>query len=478
MNNQEFEQFFARMQEYAALRPYTLEMPHNPAPAKYMENRLKESGMRPLFSSGDFRFVDDQYVTLVGQKGKGTGKTIAFVFHYDIAPDEATWHIEEKHTLERKSVAEFSDFLDPAHIAIAGEEIIVGKGVADMLGAAEAMLSLIASVPDDFPGSVIIIATPDEERGSLYGMIPVLKKMAEEKKVPDVIIGAESTFMDVLVRRRGGYAFDVVLQKETQQFFTHHYVIKTTGVNMHPGIFTIEKRDQHANFLMARALSALPEYQLRHMRGGHIVNVIPNQCVAHISTKEPITPDQMHHLQDYLSIEKVSVEESEGSVIIGMENALEAIAHFSPTVEAQSDYGISIGPNYIVDETISISARVMQGNKELFEEEIRTILQEYSVMPVDLFFHYVIAPFFSDTNHPLLPIAVQALQQAGFSPTGNRENYGSSDLNFLYPYKEVWGCEIGPIGANEHGADEWVSVDSLRALPGVYKNIIDSFFDL
>lgn len=453
-----------------AARPYTLDMPGNPDALSAVEDRIKEAGLQP-YRGESLRFEHKGYTTLMGKKGSGNGPTIAFVFHYDIAPESAVWQIPDKHAPQMVAKKDFVQHMNASDVPLAGETLLVGKGVADMLGATEAMLQAAALIPENFPGECVFIATPDEERASVYGMIPLLAQLSHEKLLPDVMIGGESTYMDVLVRRRGGYYFDITLERRQEKVLPYQYRIVTHGTNMHPGVFTSAKRDLHANLKMAQVLGDIGTHQVLEILGGEIVNVIPNRCEAVVATSEPIDVDLLR--SERVEIEACEPVADTHEVIVGVRDALEAIAQFHPPVEAESDFGISVSPNVIHNEQIAISSRVMQGNGMLLKEQLQKELASFSVTGADVSLSNAIQPFFSSPDHPAVQAATEIVREAGWNVTGNRENHGTSDLNFLYDYPEVLGFEIGPVGANEHGANEWVCLDSLLALPAIYKKVAE-----
>lgn len=453
-----------------ASHPYTKDMPRNSAAVDTVEQRFTQAGVKPLLGES-VRFEHNGFTTLIGKKGSGP-KRLAIVAHYDIAPDEAVWQIADKHAPVVVAKKDFVQHMSPADIPLAGDTLIVGKGVADMIGAVEAMLQLAEQVPPDFHAEVIFIATPDEEVASPNGMIPLLAELKKQHVLPDVLIGAESTYMDVLVRRRGGYFFEVTLATREEEVLPYRYRVVTHGTNMHTGIYSAHKRGLHAHMKMAQVLGDVGEHQVLEISGGEVVTVIPNRCEALIATHEPLVVDQIVSGR----VEVMAGEEplpDKHTVILGVRDALEAIGQFTPDVEAESDFGVSISPNVIDGARINISSRVMQGDVDYLcaalEKEIHAFGAEGATVENTI----AIQPFFSDSQHDAIRLATAVVLEAGWPATGNRENHGTSDLNFLYDYPSVLGFEIGPVGANEHGANEWACLDSLVALPGIYMRVLE-----
>lgn len=460
---------FDGITQLLSAHPYTLDMPTNPEAVAIIEQRFVQAGLTPLLGDS-LRFERNGFTTLIGKKGSGS-KRLALVAHYDIAPDDATWQIDDKHQPVIVAKNDFVQHMDPSQIPLAGDTLIVGKGVADMIGAAEAMLQAAQQIPDDFPAELVIIATPDEEIASPNGMIPLLAELDAHDLLPDVIIGAESTFMDVLVRRRGGYYFDVTLPTREETVLPHRYRITTHGTNMHPGIYTPEKRGLHAHMKMAQVLGDIGDHQVLEIRGGDVVNVIPNRCEALVATSEPIVLEQLESGRVEITPFDEPLPDTR-EVIVGVRNALEAIGQFTPATESVSDFSISVSPNLIDGPLISISSRVMQGNINYLRSQLANDMLHFGVDGAEVTVVAAIQPFFSDPAHPAIATATQIVRDAGWDATGQRENHGTSDLNFLYDYPSVLGFEIGPVGANEHGANEWACLDSLMALPGIYVEVL------
>ncbi len=83
-----------------------------------------------------------------------------------------------------------------------------------------------------------------------------------------------------------------------------------------------------------------------------------------------------------------------------------------------------------------------------------------------------IPPYVTDEKLPRIREVMKLVSKHVGKPV---VNYGTSvaDDNIIANVINAPMCTIGPAGGNEHSANEWVSLDSLRRLSGLYRSFVD-----
>jgi succinyl-diaminopimelate desuccinylase len=160
----------------------------------YLEGILEPAG----FTCQRLRFgeVDNLFARF------GTGRPhVCFAGHADVVPpgDEVLWS-------------------HPPFAAEVADGKVYGRGASDMKGPLAAMaaaaIAFARDVEPDFPGSVSLLVTCDEEGPSVDGTAKVLGWLAENDLVPDHCIVGEPTSNEALgdaikIGRRGSVHFTV-----------------------------------------------------------------------------------------------------------------------------------------------------------------------------------------------------------------------------------------------------------------------------
>lgn len=119
---------------------------------------------------------------------------IVFLGHVDVVPEGDNW-----------------DF--PPYEAVIDNKLLYGRGAVDMKGAIACFLSAIQKI-NNFPGTISIILTSDEEGPAQHGTIKVLEWMERNNIQPDYAITGEPTCVEyvgdtIKNGRRGSISFDI-----------------------------------------------------------------------------------------------------------------------------------------------------------------------------------------------------------------------------------------------------------------------------
>ena len=72
-----------------------------------------------------------------------------------------------------------------------------------------------------------------------------------------------------------------------------------------------------------------------------------------------------------------------------------------------------------------------------------------------------------DLQQPVMQQLMQAHQDVTGSLPGERASTATTDVRFFHLYGHIPATCYGPKGANIHGVDEWVSIDSLQQVSAV-----------
>tara|TARA_E500000081_G_scaffold154059_1_gene189941 strand:- start:169 stop:1320 length:1152 start_codon:yes stop_codon:yes gene_type:complete len=156
----------------------------------YIAEELKKLGFQcDLMAFGD---GDEQVLNLVAQIG-GDGPHLAFAGHTDVVPAGARdkWRS------------------DPFEANIE-DDMIIGRGVADMKGAIAAFVVALGRFLEKNDGRITMVITGDEEGKAVNGTIKQVAWLKERNIIPDLCLIGEPTNPDhmgemIKVGRRGSF---------------------------------------------------------------------------------------------------------------------------------------------------------------------------------------------------------------------------------------------------------------------------------
>ena len=156
----------------------------------YIADELKKLGFQcDLMAFGD---GDEQVLNLVAQIG-GDGPHLAFAGHTDVVPAGARdkWRS------------------DPFEANIE-DDMIIGRGVADMKGAIAAFVVALGRFLEKNDGRITMVITGDEEGKAVNGTIKQVAWLKERNIIPDLCLIGEPTNPDhmgemIKVGRRGSF---------------------------------------------------------------------------------------------------------------------------------------------------------------------------------------------------------------------------------------------------------------------------------
>ena len=399
--------------------------------ADFIRDWLEAAGLRAevIESSG-------YYSVLASTGGE---PCVMFMAHYDVVPPGPGW-VTDPFTLVIKDGRAY------------------GRGVADDKGNVAALMLAAREVARSELGRGVLFAfTGDEEIGGRNGAYVIAESLRRRGEVPRYLINADGTGASPIIRRRKGFRAIIrvgreevvvkgsVKREEFRALYPlsqhSHAAYFLPGVDTHPVVwasaFVREKR------VMAVSLSG------DFIKG----NVIPPKAVL-----------------EY-------VGEGDGEVVAdeGLTRLLRAIyplVRAPIATEAFSEYGVSITPNmYSFDgkvHELALDIRAMSG-KRAVEEVLRSVVDamlpgaglEVRTGPGE----YLNTPPIAR----LVNEALKALREEGFSPEPV-EGAGASDSRYFTDIVAE-AIDMGPIGGNVHGPNEWVDIASLERLSRVFAKL-------
>ena len=384
----------------------------------------------------------DGYLTAFARRGHGEFK-ILFLAHFDVVPFGDGWNS------------------DPLKLKVEGDKAY-GRGTCDDKGNVVSLLLLAEKlVESDFPCTVMIAASGDEEVGGRQGAGVLKEYMIKQGLFPDYVVIADGSGQDIIHRRRNILPAIIKVKenvrtangtKETVRVET-----ETFGTNTRHTAYLRFGVDRHAMIAASKFLDLNPRTVVQTVRGAFLKgNVVPDWIELDV-----IHPDES------------GSEYSYDAALTDLMRSLLPITRIAfPT--RHSDMGTNICPNVLSKEnnlwTLYIDIRSMTND----DEAVKAALERSLKGRVDLFSLQVypgIGYVDCDPDSRLIRAARWALEKEGIQYR-IIEGFGASDSRF-FAGSEAELFDYGPIGDNVHGANEWVSIESLRRTAEVFYILID-----
>ncbi|MGY5873813.1 MAG: M20/M25/M40 family metallo-hydrolase [Candidatus Thorarchaeota archaeon] len=403
---------------------------------EYINSILSEYGFQTEL------FEEDGYYTAFGRRGQGAFK-ILFIAHYDIVPFGEGWKT------------------DPLLLKIEGDTAY-GRGTCDDKGNIASLLSLAEKLAEtDLPCTVMIAATGDEEIGGRHGAKMLKDWLVKQGLFPNYVVVADGIHQQIIHRRRNILPATLKIKEkqskvkgktETIRFETDAYGTDSRhSAYMRPGV------DRHAMLTASKYLDQNPESVVVDVRGGFVKsNVVPGW----------VEMDVIH-------------PEASGSDLSYDENLTDAMRLLLAISQAafptkHSDKGKIISPNLLSKEddlwTLYFDIRAMTNDgasvKKSIEDAVRGHLELFSLNVVT-----GVGYVESDPDSRLIKAMRWALEKEGVT-TKLIEGFGGSDSRY-FAGQGADLFDFGPEGDNLHGANEWVSLSSIRENAEVFHTLLE-----
>ncbi|MHA1138131.1 MAG: M20/M25/M40 family metallo-hydrolase [Candidatus Thorarchaeota archaeon] len=384
----------------------------------------------------------DGYFTSFGRRGQGSFKAL-FIAHYDIVPFGEGWKT------------------DPLLLKVEGD-LAYGRGTCDDKGNIASMLLLAEKLAEsDLPCTVMMASTGDEEIGGRNGAKMLRDWLIKQGLFPDYIVVADGIHQQIIHRRRNilptifkikEKSAKVKGKAETVRFETEVY-----GTDSRHSAYMRPLVDRHAMLTASKYLDLNPETVVADVRGGFVKsNVVPGWVemdVIHPTSSGP----------------EVVYDEN----LTATMRLLLAISQAAfPTLH--SDKGKIVNPNLLSKEedlwTLYCDIRAMTNDakavKESMEDAVRGHLEVFSLKT-----HAGVGYVQSDPDSRLIKAMRWALEKEKVSYK-LIEGFGGSDSRYFAGL----GADLfdfGPEGDNLHGANEWVSLSSIRQNAEVFHTLLE-----
>ena len=384
----------------------------------------------------------DGYHTAFGRRGQGAFK-ILFIAHYDVVPFGEGWKTE------------------PLLLKVEGDKAY-GRGTCDDKGNIASLLLLAEKLAEtDLPCSVMIAATGDEEIGGRNGASMLKDWLIKQGLFPDYIVIADGLHQQIIHRRRNILpAFIKIKEKpskikgtsETIRFATETYGTDSRhSAYLRPGV------DRHAMLTASKFLDLHPEAVVTDVRGGFVKsNVVPDWAEMDVIHPEP-------------SGTEISYDENLTDLMRLLLSISQAVF---PT--KHSDKGKIISPNLLSKEgdlwTLYCDIRAMTNDGEA----IKTAIEDAVKGHLELFSLKVssgVGYVESDPDSRLIRAMRWALEKEGVTYK-LIEGFGGSDSRYFAGQGSDL-FDFGPEGDNLHGANEWVSLSSIRENAEVFLTMLE-----
>jgi len=333
--------------------------------------------------------------------GSGGGPTLLINGHTDVVPpgDLTAWS---------------GDPFQPRSATIAGAEVIIARGAADMkagLVAGWAAVHAIAAAGIELPGNVILAGVSGEEDGGL-GTFALLERMAERQVSADACIIPEPTSLDLIPANGGALTFRLLVPGKAT-----HASRRTEGVS------AIEK--------FVPLVAALAELEAR--RNAEVDPLMERWPIAY-----PLSLGTVHAGDWASTVPDLLVCEGRLGVALG-----ESVEHARAELEATIAQACSRDP-WLAEHPV----RVQWWGGQF-------------------------APGRTDPGHPLLAEVASAHRDVtGTSPEVYGGPYGS-DLRLLAGRGGIPTVQYGPGDAGiAHTADEYVPMDEVLACAEVLLRVM------
>ena len=404
--------------------------------AEYINSILSENGFRTEL------LEEDGYYTAFGRRGQGAFKVL-FLAHYDIVPFGEGWKT------------------DPLLLKVEQDKAY-GRGTCDDKGNIASLLLLAEKLAtSDLPCNVMIAATGDEEIGGRNGAKMLKDWLIKHGLFPNYIVVADGINQQIIHRRRNMFPTYIKVKEnlsklkgnqETIRFTTESYGTDSRhSAYMRPGV------DRHAMLTASKYLDQNPESVVIDVRGGFVKsNVVPSWVEMDV-----IHPD------------------TSGKEMTYDENLTRLMQLLLPISQAafptkHSDKGKIISPNLLSKEgdlwTLYCDIRAMTNDgdtvKKSIEDAVRDHLELFSLKVVTGAGYVE-----SNPNSRLIKAMRWALEKEGVAYK-LIEGFGGSDSRYFAGQGSDL-FDFGPEGDNLHGANEWVSLSSIKDNAVVFHRMLE-----
>jgi succinyl-diaminopimelate desuccinylase len=384
----------------------------------------------------------DGYTTAFGRRGHGQFK-ILFLAHFDVVPFGDGWKT------------------DPLELTLDGD-MAFGRGTCDDKGNIVSLLLVAEKLAEsDLPCTVMIAATGDEEIGGRHGAGVLKEYLMKHGLFPEYVVVADGSGQDIIHRRRNILPTIIKVKERLEKIKGRKKTVKVTtetyGTDTRHSAYLRFGVDRHAMIAASKYLDLNSQAVVMDVRGPFL--------------KGNVVPDYVE--MDVIHPEEKAAEYTYDANLTDLMRSILAVSQTkSPT--KPSDKGTNICPNILGNEndlwTLYVDIRSMTND----DEAVKAAFQESLKGRVDLFslqVHAGIGYVDCDPDTRLIRAFRWSLEKEGI-PYRIIEGFGGSDSRYFAP-EGVELFDFGPNGDNIHGANEWVSIESLKENAEVFYSMLE-----
>lgn len=350
---------------------------------------------------------------------------------------------------------------DPLKLTVEGD-LAYGRGALDDKGNVAAVLKALEDLVNIDRGTVIVAFTTDEEVGGENGARVVRDYLLGNGLRPNYVINADGHSMVIINRRRAifnarvrsrvekavvnGRREPIRFQLDYKVTPPYHAAYFINGVDTHPVIAL----SQYVWLNNAYVVS---------LRGGFVKsNVTPTWVEADVV--KPCSDCPQQEVDDGLT---------------RLVRALLPLTRFVPRVKAQSVFGVTAVPNVyrLVGDCheVIINVRAMTDDAKAIEEAMIDVLREdFQGIEVKVESEGGGGYLYTPRDSGLVKTASEVLSELGLEARV-MEMAGASDARYFSPLG-IETIDFGPVGGNEHGPNEYVSIKSLEITSRFYPLLV------
>lgn len=429
----------------------------------YFTNELCNLGFNVeiLEKTTEYDTIPVTYKTILASVENEAGPHYVLCGHYDVAGDDADW---DKFT-PVESVKEWQ-----------GEDrgIIYGKGTNDMKAGVVSQLLAVKSLMDNnaVKGKVSMMFVPDEEISGYHGADYALKTIiADRKETIDGALICEPTTGRVVTRRRAMANYDIGFSTQEQDLEESmaSYSISITRKSSHNA--HVNREDPHALYDLADIVGDISkdiDIYFSSLNGGSAKNTTPTTLTGEVS----IHQDNIETFEAMLNMAGIEYEsiKSKKAYMPAITDMLGHIRELRkvdiPHLDG-SEFGVSVGPNVVHfgngNADITLDMRILQPKVEIIDSVITSVFDGAHYVDLKGF----AAPLNQDPNNDFIKTVTEKTQHYidYRDDIASGENPGQSDSKHFVDWgnyqethfgKNLPVCEVGGVGANIHGKDEYV----------------------
>lgn len=223
---------------------------------------IKDILLKYSLSTRLFEFGKNRFNTITIYKGKSNKKTLLLTPHLDTVPFGKNWRFH------------------PCGAKIYKNRIY-GRGATDCKGNLAVGLEVLISLSEEnirLNYDIIFVATADEETGSLYGLLPLLKQKIIR---PDYTLILDSDDFNIIIAQKGLIHIKISVSGKKA-----HGAYPDRGINAIDMAIDLIKKIKNIKFSYKRHnLLKPPTINIGTIKGGDKVNMVADWCEFEIDVR-------------------------------------------------------------------------------------------------------------------------------------------------------------------------------------------------